>query len=64
MISTWQYHRRRQSEDEEILVTKQRNFSVITMRLGVEVAEKMLKEAILDDINHVFIMLIVVLRLY
>ena len=61
MISTWQYHRWRQSKDEEIMAKKRRNYSVVTKLQAVEVAEKTPKEAILDHSNGKFV---VILRLY
>ena len=59
-----QYHHQRQSEDEEIMATKQRNYSVVMKLQAVEIAKKTSKEAVLDYSNSMFIVFVGVLGLY
>ena len=60
----WQYHCARQSKDEEIMVTNRSNYSVVTKLQAVEVAKNATKEVVVDYSNGVFIMFVVILRLY
>ena len=53
MNSMWQYHCQRQSEDEEIMATIQRNHLIVTKLQAVGITEKAPEEAVLDHSNSV-----------